>query len=80
MPRSSKSIENPMEILPEYLFRQPLAERRVDGSPTSRIIIHHPSINIAVPGGDPKALEHQFAAKNGFTFFCYPDRHLTGST
>ena len=24
MPRSSKSIENPMEILPEYLFRQPL--------------------------------------------------------
>ena len=24
MPKSSKSIENPMEILPEYLFRQPL--------------------------------------------------------
>ena len=37
------------------------------------------SIIMTVPGGDPAALEHHFAAKTVLLFFCSPDRHLTGS-
>ena len=57
------------------------AERRADGSHTPTIIIRHNSINMTVPGGDPEAVEHNFATKPVWLFFCsrpYPHaQHLT---
>ena len=50
------------------------AERRVDGSHEPRIIIRHHDINMAVPGGDPEALEHNIATpkpETGLAFFLF---------
>ena len=46
------------------------AERRVDGSHAPTTIIHHHSIDMTMPGGDPEALEQHFAAKT-FLFFSF---------
>ena len=55
------------------------AERRVDGPHVSIIIIQHHSIIMTVHGGDPEALEHQFAAKP-FLLFFVPDWEIRGYT
>ena len=39
------------------------AERRVDGTHVPKIIMRSHSNNITLPGGDPEASEHHFAAK-----------------
>ena len=47
------------------------AEQRVDDSHVPKIIIRHHSINMTVPGDDPEALEHHFAAKTVLVFFIF---------